>query len=66
MRAFAEKTVRTVSFILLLKGAAGFAMLALALFGFTVPYIGIEPTTLNGGLAAGVGAVVGSALALKA
>jgi len=61
-----ERTRKTVSFILLLKGAAGFAMLALALFGVSVPFLGIEPTNLNGGLAAIAGALLGSVVALRA
>lgn len=66
MITVADKATKTVSFILLLKGAAGFAMLALALFGVSVPFLGIEPTNLSGGIAATAGAVLGAVIALKA
>lgn len=66
MVSILERTSKTVSFILLLKGAAGFAMLALALFGVSVPFLGIEPTNFNGGIAAIAGAVLGSVIALRA
>jgi len=61
-----ERTAKTVSFILLLKGAAGFAVLALALFGVTVPWFGYEATNFGGGLAATAGAIFGTILALRA
>lgn len=63
---FALRTLKTVSFVMFLKGVMGFAMLALALFGVTVPYFGIEPTALGSGLAATAGAVLGGLLALRA
>ena len=49
----------------LFKAAAGLAMTALAGFGVIAPKIGLDVTTLNGGMAAALGAVIGIALALN-
>jgi hypothetical protein len=57
--------IRTTSFALILKGAVGGSITVLALFGVTVPYFGIESTTINEGLAAGVGAVLGIVAAIR-
>lgn len=63
---FLQKASKTVSFVLLLKGVMGFAVLALALFGVTVPFFGFQPTPVGSGLAATVGAIFGAILALRA
>lgn len=57
---------KTVSFALLFKSVVGTSIAALTLFGVAVPHFGIEPTFASGGAAAGLGALIGGALALKA
>jgi len=59
------KARRAVSIVFLTKAIAGFAITALALFGVTMPHLGIELTPLNQGAAATVGGVIGAILALK-
>jgi hypothetical protein len=56
---------KAVSSTVLFKAAAGLAMTALAGFGVIAPKIGLDVTTLNGGMAAAFGAVIGIALALN-
>jgi hypothetical protein len=63
---FLRGTSRAVSFVLFLKGVMGFAVLALALFGVTVPFFGFETSIVGSGVAATVGAIFGGLLALKA
>jgi len=57
---------KAVSYALLFKSVVGFSVAALALFGVTVPYLGVEPTVAGEGLAAGAGALLGALIALKA
>jgi hypothetical protein len=56
---------KAASSAVLFKAAAGLAMTALAGFGVLAPKIGLDVTTLTGGMAAAVGAVLGIALALN-
>lgn len=53
------------SFALLLKAAVGCSVGTLAIFGVAVPHFGFEPTGLDEGIAAGLGAVLGAALAIR-
>ena len=52
------------AFMVVFKSGAGLAMTALASFGALAPRLGMDVTTLNGGLAAALGAAVGIVLAL--
>jgi hypothetical protein len=56
---------KAISFAALFKASAGLAMTALAGFGVIAPKIGLDVTTLNGGIAAAVGAVIGAVLAMN-
>lgn len=62
----AQRALKAVSFVLLFKSVVGFSVTALALFGVTVPLLGIEPSVAGEGLAAGIGALAGAVLALRA
>lgn len=50
--------------LLVFKGAVSGAFAVLALFGVTVPWLGIEPTPAGEGVAAIAGAVLGVLVAL--
>ena len=56
---------KAISFAALFKASAGLAMTALAGFGVIAPKFGLDVTTLNGGMAAAVGAVIGVVLAMN-
>jgi len=66
-----HKTLKATRYALMLKGAVGGSVAALALFGITVPYIapyvGVpHPGAFGGGIAATIGAVLGVVAASKA
>jgi hypothetical protein len=66
MHSVVSKTLRTVSFVMLMKGIVGGSVAMLALFGFAVPhFFGTVPTTGQEGAAAGAGAILGALLAIK-
>ena len=56
---------KAISFAALFKAGAGLAMTALAGFGVIAPKLGLDVTTLNGGVAAAVGAAIGVVLAMN-
>ncbi len=55
-----------VPFVLILKGIVGVSVVAMTLLGVAAPHLGIEVTDLTGGMAAGLGAVLGGILAARA
>ncbi|MSP67681.1 MAG: hypothetical protein EXQ96_06220 [Alphaproteobacteria bacterium] len=60
------RMLNAVSFILILKGAVGGSIALLALFGVSVPFLGIEVTPVKEGIVAGIGAVLGVIAAFRA
>lgn len=71
-RKVVQKTIRATSYALILKGAVGGSVAALALFGIAVPWIapffGVasHPTPFSGGVVATIGAIAGVVAAAKA
>jgi hypothetical protein len=64
--ALINKAVRTVSFVMLLKGVVAGSFAMLALVGVAVPhFFGVDPTVGQEGAAAGAGAILGAILAIK-
>jgi hypothetical protein len=67
-----HKVLRATSFVLLLKGAVAGSVSLLALFGIAVPVLGpifgihAQPSAFSGGVAAGIGAILGVAAAARA
>ena len=59
-------TLRAVSLGLLLKGAVGGSLAALALFGVAVPILGIEATPVGESVATMAGAILGVLAAFRA
>ncbi|MBN7807257.1 hypothetical protein JZX86_18040 [Agrobacterium rosae] len=57
---------KAVSYVLLMKSMVGFSVAALALFGVSVPYLGVESSIASESAAAGAGALIGALVALKA
>jgi hypothetical protein len=66
MRRHLRTTYRVVTFGLMLKGAIGGSLAALALCGVAVPLFGVEPTNLGEGVAATAGAILGVVAAFRA
>lgn len=66
MSMMLRRAHKAVSYALLFKSVVGFSVTALALFGITVPYLGIEPSVATEGAAVGIGALIGAIIALKA
>jgi hypothetical protein len=60
------KARKAVSVILLAKAVIGFSVAALALFGVTLPYLGVESTPVTEGAAATLGGIIGVVVALRA
>jgi hypothetical protein len=61
-----RKVVKTARFVMAVKGGVGCAVLALALVGVTVPhFLGVPPTIVGEGAAAGIGGVIGALAALR-
>lgn len=58
--------LKAVSFGLALKGAIGGSLATLAIFGVTVPWLGIQPTPVGESLAALAGAILGVVAAVRA
>ena len=60
-----EKVNKALTFAMAFKAAVGCSVATLALFGVAVPHLGIEPTIVQEGAAAGAGAIMGLVLAIK-
>lgn len=62
---YMHKALKAVSVVMILKGAVGGSLATLALLGFSVPLLGIEPTTAQEGVVATAGAIIGVVVAFR-
>lgn len=63
---YLRRAVKAFSIAMVLKGAVGGSLAALALMGFSVPLLGVSPTPIGEGIVASAGAIFGVIVAFRA